>query len=320
MLTDEAARCLQELAAGRRPVKERLECLRDATQNDPATEAMSSLGYDPGTFFDERVEWFRRASYLCPRTSVTVSGRCEEALISSAELWRFYLPLAQVFYRKSRTKHKLRVLVGVAGPPGSGKSVFSALLAEVFNAATEDQDIRAAMCSLDGFHFTNDYLETHSVRSGAEEVPLSSRKGAPESFDVEAFLDALQGLESKPKVAMPRYDREIHDPVPNAVSIGPADRIAIVEGNYLLHGEGLWNRVAARLDLRLFLDIPIEAVRPRIIERHVRGGRERKDAIRHFKQVDKVNFGMCMSSAHRADLMLSRNSAQRIEGVSKARM
>lgn len=246
---------------------------------------------------------------------MTVSGRREEALMSLTELWRFYLPLSQALFQMAQREDCVRVSAGVTGPPGSGKSVFSALMDKVINVCLTDHEIHAATCSLDGFHFSNNYLDSHSVSEGGERVALRTRKGAPDTFDVDGFLQALDRLNSDPTVLMPRYDRRLHDPVPDAIEIEHSDRIVLVEGNYLLLEEGRWADVASRLNPCLFLDISLEAVKPRMIERHMRGGRDRADAARHFDRVDRANFEKVMANANRADLVISRNKNQRIEAV-----
>ena len=314
------ALCLQELAEGGQLLRSHLEYLRRATRNDPAREPLLSLGLDVARVFRQRVEWFGRACHLCPRTSLEMSGRREEVSINRVELWRFYVPIGQALVHRARSEDSVRVLAGVAGPPGSGKSIFSALLTAVINASLQKDQFRAVRCSLDGFHFPNEYLATHFVRSGRKKVPLQSRKGAPETFDVDGFLSALQRLSSEPEVSMPRYDRQLHEPVPDAVKIMPAHQIVIVEGNYLLLEEGRWVKVRDKLAPCLFLSIPLEAVKRRLIERHMRGGRERNDAGRHFERVDRPNFERCMAGSRRADVIVHRNTEQQIEGVSNARM
>jgi len=86
----------------------------------------------------------------------------------------------------------------------------------------------------------------------------------------------------------------------------------VVEGNYLVLDERRWKEVDKRLDICLFLTMPFDAAKTAVIERHMRGGRSREDAERYYDSLDKENYYLCMSSAHRADLIVVRNGAQEI--------
>ena len=72
----------------------------------------------------------------------------------------------------------MRTLLGIVGPPGSGKSTLTDYLAAEF------QD-RVAIVPMDGFHLANRELQ----RLGRAE-----RKGAPDSFDVDGFVSLLERL------------------------------------------------------------------------------------------------------------------------------
>ena len=267
---------------------------------------------------DELAELFRRAATLCPTCSLEVAGYPVEARISIAELWQLYLPLCLAL-RESRTRvGGARTVVGIAGPPGSGKSVFAELLRALLDAGGRAPGGDAVVVPQDGFHFPNAYLDAHAAASpDGTPQPLRLRKGAPETFDAAAFVRALDRLRSEATLALPRYDRRVHDPVPGAIRIEPRHRIALVEGNYLLLERDGWESVAARLDLRLFLRVPLEAIRPHMMARHARGGRSPEDAAAHFERVDVPNYELCMRSAARADLIIERGPDQRIVAVTR---
>jgi pantothenate kinase len=166
---------------------------------------------------------------------------------------------------------------------------------------------------MDGFHYPNAHLDAQRT-TGPDGAPLPLRalKGAPQTFDAEAFVRAVQAAATAPKLSLPRYDRRVHDPVPDGHLIRAEDRIVIVEGNYILLDRPPWHRVRPVLDLALYLDIPRRAVREAMVARHVRGGRTPEDAAAHFERVDGPNYDICAGSAGRTDIILRRDAAQAI--------
>src|SRR5919107_5010427 len=72
-----------------------------------------------------------------------------------------------------------RILLGVAGAPGAGKSTFSACLADAFGPE------EALVVPMDGFHLGN------AIIAG---TPLRQRKGAPDTFDVGGYVSLLPRL------------------------------------------------------------------------------------------------------------------------------
>lgn len=185
-----------------------------------------------------------------------------------------------------------RRLIGIAGAPGAGKSTHAA--AE--RARLVAEGIPAAVLPMDGFHLPQAEL----VRLGRR-----GRMGAPDTFDVEGFVATLQALRDPgAAVRAPAFDREIEEPVPDAIEIGPDVRIVLVEGNYLLHDRDGWERVRPLLDEVLFL-APDDAVRrERLIARHVAYGKTPEDAEAWVARSDDPNAALVAATAGRADRIL----------------
>lgn len=72
-----------------------------------------------------------------------------------------------------------RSIVGIAGAPGAGKSTLAQKLADYL---TDVLNIHSAYLPMDGFHFSNEVLR---------QKQLLDRKGAPETFDVNGYLNVL---------------------------------------------------------------------------------------------------------------------------------
>ena len=125
-----------------------------------------------------------------------------------------FLPLLR---RLSELQHcsGRRCIVFLAAPPATGKSTLAQFLAQL--SCTEEGLTPVQALGMDGFHYPNRYLAAHTILRDGEEIPLTSIKGAPETFDVHA-LAAKLGAAREESVTFPVYDRRIHDVVPDAVT------------------------------------------------------------------------------------------------------
>jgi pantothenate kinase len=175
-----------------------------------------------------------------------------------------------------------RVLVGIVGKPGAGKST----LAE----AVVDAIPGAALLPMDGFHLPQGEL----VRLGRRD-----RMGAPDTFDVEGFRATLAAIRAGGDVVAPGFDRSIEEPVPGAIPVPGSARLVIVEGNYLL----TWDGVADMLDATVYVDLDDGIRLQRLIDRHVRFGKDPDAARAWALGPDEANARLIAATAHRADLV-----------------
>jgi len=179
-----------------------------------------------------------------------------------------------------------RVIVGIAGAPGAGKSTVGAELVAALGPGT-------ILLPMDGFHLPQATLVALGRRD---------RMGAPDTFDLRALLDILGRLEnSGSRVLAPGFDREREEPVPDVIEISPAISTVVIEGNYLLLGSGGWERVAGHLDLRLFLDCDHDLRIERLVARHRRFGKSATAAREWALGPDEANARLIATTAPRAD-------------------
>jgi pantothenate kinase len=231
--------------------------------------------------------------------------------IDRAQVEQFYYPLATWLLPKSRSLPRL--MVAVAGPPGSGKSAFGMLLVAVLNAEAEASV--AALVGLDGWHYSNAYLETHFVERDGERIALRSIKGAPETFDAAAAYACLSRIRREGRVSFPVYSRKLHEPIPDGDTIDPSHMIVVVEGNYLLLEEEPWTKFRDLFDVRVFISASPETLLDGLRRRHLRGGKAPAQIERHMRQVDLPNIRRVLPSAAHAQLCVYKTDIRRIDRI-----
>ena len=111
---------------------------------------------------------------------------------------------------------------------------------------------------MDGFHLDNSVLDARGLRS---------RKGSPSTFDVAAFLNLIRALGAKDAVSYPLFDRQQDRAIADAGNLGPEVETVLVEGNYLMLRTGGWEALQGLWDLTITLDVPLEELERRLLDR-----------------------------------------------------
>jgi pantothenate kinase len=176
-----------------------------------------------------------------------------------------------------------RLLLGLTGPPGAGKSSLADRLVEELGPAT-------AVVPMDGFHLPDARLR---------ELGLADRKGAPETFDREAYVGLLARLRVPGvEVRAPRFDRELEVSVPDEIVVPASARLVVTEGNYLLH----WPQVRALLDEIWYVAVADDETRVRaLIARHESFGRTPAAARAWVLRSDESNARLVEATGPLAD-------------------
>jgi len=203
------------------------------------------------------------------------------------------LPLLEHLSALQRAKG-CRICAFLAAPPAAGKSTLCLYLEKLSRERPGLTPVQSV--GIDGFHYSNSYLRSHSIERDGESIPLSSIKGGPESYDVAALSALLEDLRGDRR--WPVYDRRIHDPVPEALAL--TEQIILLEGNWLLLDEPPWNSL--RCDYSIFWAADSPEQLERVVRRKVMGGFDEAEARAFVLQNDLPNIRRCMAHSRRGDL------------------
>lgn len=186
-----------------------------------------------------------------------------------------------------------RVIVGIAGVPGAGKSTLAERLTAVLAERVGPEQV--AHVPMDGFHLADVSLERLGLRR---------RKGAPETFDVLGYAALLKRLrESGDLIYAPGFERTLEQPIAGSIAVAPRTRMVVTEGNYLLL-DGDWERARELLDEVWYCRMPEDLRTRRLLERHVRFGKDPQIAQQWIEQIDEPNARLVEAAQDRADLQV----------------
>lgn len=228
-----------------------------------------------------------------------VNGFPATAVYSRQTVEEVLVPLLQKFTALWEERGR-RIVIFLAAPPAAGKSTLALFLQHLSEMLPGVRPLQAV--GLDGFHYPNRYLQTHTLLREGAEVSLADVKGCAETFDVRALGGKLFAL-SRGDVRFPFYDRRIHDVVEDAVLV--SRDILLLEGNWLLLDEPCWIALRPYADLAIFLSCREGPLRERLIERKVRGGMARRKAEAFFEKSDAANVRRVLTCRQPADITLS---------------
>jgi pantothenate kinase len=180
------------------------------------------------------------------------------------------------------TRAGTRKILGIAGPPGGGKST-------VARAVVAELGDQARLVPMDGFHLAQAEL----VRLGRRD-----RMGAPDTFDAAGYAALLKRLRSdEPVVYAPEFRREIEEPIAGAIAVPSTVPLVVTEGNYLL----LWPEIKPLLDETWYVETDEELRLQRLIQRHIEFGKTPEYARAWVMRSDERNAELVARTAVHAD-------------------
>ncbi|MGY0492523.1 nucleoside/nucleotide kinase family protein [Streptomyces sp. WG-D5] len=185
-----------------------------------------------------------------------------------------------------------RRILGVAGPPGAGKTTLAESLVDALDGL-------AVLVPMDGFHLADAEL----ARLGR-----SDRKGAPDTFDAYgygALLSRLRSPRPGETVYAPSFERNLEQPLAGALPVAPDIPLVVTEGNYLLLDEPPWSTaVRPLLDEVWWVALDDEVRVDRLIARHVEFGKSPSHARAWVLRSDEANARRVAPGRERADLVV----------------
>lgn len=189
---------------------------------------------------------------------------------------------------KTIAESRDRIIVAIAGSPGSGKSTLVAKLAKELN--------NVAVVPMDGFHLDNTILEKRG---------LISRKGSPETFDPDGYHQFLSRLKhSNETVYAPLFDRQADLSRAGAIEISSEVKVILTEGNYLLLQHSPWDKLSELFDFSVSLDVSTSLLEERLIKRWLEHGLSRDQAIKRAEFNDLINAKLVQQHSSQADVIL----------------
>lgn len=184
-----------------------------------------------------------------------------------------------------------RIILGITGAPGSGKSTFAERIRQQFGPG------QAVVVPMDGFHLGNAIIDG---------TPLRQRKGAMDTFDAGGYLSLLRrlALRDEPVVYAPEFRRTLDEPVAASIAVPAEVPLVITEGNYLLMEQDPWKDIRAQLDEVWFVDTPRALRLSRLVERHVSFGMDRLAAEAWAAGPDEANAVLIQATRPAADRVI----------------
>ncbi|KAH1258361.1 putative uridine kinase [Glycine max] len=203
----------------------------------------------------------------------------------------------------SNPNHKL--LVGLAGPPGAGKSTLAHEVARRINKLWPEK-----ASSFDS------QVEPPDVAIVAPMMNLEeahARRGAPWTFNPLRLLTCLKNLRIHGSVYVPSFDHGVGDPVEDDIFVNLQHKVVIVEGNYLLLEDGVWKEISSLFDEKwqvlilprhMYIDIDIDEAMQRVLKRHISTGKPPDIAKQRMENNDSLNAELIMKSKKNADIII----------------
>ncbi len=237
-------------------------------------------------------------NFIFPKTILVSEQEIDTRLFS--ENWKIStVSLAEKIVRKYISADKKRFIVAIGGPSGSSKSTTATLLKQIIN---EQTNYNVLQISLDGYHFSQKYLEEHY---DIKNKPLVEHKGRYDSFDVVSLRRDLSTFSKVETLAFPYYSRKIHNPIQNAVSCDQNKTILIIEGLWILYNEKPWSELEIFFDYKIFFQTLPEFRKKNTIERHMRGGRSFENSVAFYEKSDLENDNLITRKIVPYDIIFS---------------
>jgi uridine kinase len=184
-------------------------------------------------------------------------------------------------------------IVGIAGASGAGKSLLARLLFEQLSVGRSASDI--------GILNEDSYYRDRSDLTLAQLEKINYDH--PDALEHDLLIEHLTELRLGRSVQVPQYNYALHNRSPETVTFVPP-KLLILEGILILHVAAL----AERLDLRVFVDVPLDVCLTRRLRRDIQQrGRQLESVLRQYEtSVRPMFFKFIDPSKSQADIIVPR--------------
>lgn len=184
-----------------------------------------------------------------------------------------------------------RVIIGLVGKPGAGKSTLSSFLLKRLPKET------TALVPMDGYHLSNAQLAL---------LGRADRKGAPDTFDSYGYANLLHQIKTNTsgEIYFPIFHREIEESIAAEGVIHPHTSLILTEGNYLLLERDGWSQIAETLTETWFIDIDNDKRMARLVARHIKFGKTPSVAHAWANGTDAQNAELIETTRASADVII----------------
>ncbi|XP_024008241.1 putative uridine kinase C227.14 isoform X2 [Eutrema salsugineum] len=233
------------------------------------------------------------------RDVAVVDGSCMDDIYD--KLAERIVPLSAAMFSPN-----VKRLVGLAGPPGAGKSTLAKEVvrrvnrlwpqkASSFDAEVMPPDV-AIVLPMDGFHLYRSQLDAMEDPKEAH-----ARRGGEICLRI-LFTEISKAVQGS--VYVPSFDHGVGDPVEEDIFVSLQHKVVIVEGNYVLLEEGSWKDISDMFDEKWFIDVNLDTAMQRVEARHISTGKPPDVAKWRIDYNDRPNAELIMKSKTNADVLI----------------
>ena len=153
------------------------------------------------------------------RQLIQAEGLPEDYLEVAERYWR---PLSEDIAERYYDNPGRRLVVGINGAQGSGKST----VARFLEVLLVEHNLRGAIVSLDDLYLSR----AERLEMAANEHPLFATRGVPGTHDIQLGETILDALQAGRPATLPRFDKANDDRSPEAAVIDHPVEVILLEG------------------------------------------------------------------------------------------